>query len=126
MVSDLSKLPGPQRKVAAKVLYNEGYTLREIEEIVGYDHTYIADLAKLDTPEKLEGFEKRLINIFQQTENRIAAKSLKRIEERIPYAKIDEALDVYKAMRGKESPIISQQFNKFEVVNQDGKQIDIK
>jgi hypothetical protein len=126
MTSDLSKLPPPQRKVAAKVLWEEGYTLRQIEDIVGYDHSYIADLAKLDTPEKLEGFEKRLLDIFRHTENRVAAKSLKRIEEKIPFAQIDEALDVYKAMRGKETAIISQQFNKFEVVNQDGAQIDIK
>jgi hypothetical protein len=100
-MDDLKELPPLEKKVATKVLSNEGYSLRNIEEILGVDHVTAGRYAKLETPQELEQFETKLTNVFRQTEHRVAAKALKRIEERIDYSRINEALDVYRELRVK-------------------------
>lgn len=101
MTDDLKTLPPKEKRVASKVLINEGYSTREVEEILGVDHSSVSRYAKQDTPEELQQFETKLINIFRQTEHRIAAKALRRLESTIDRARINEALEVYKEMKGK-------------------------
>ena len=100
MTNELKTLPKPEKKVAAKVLVNEGYSTREIEELLDADHSSVARWAKLDTPLELKKFEERLCDVFRQREHIVAAKALRRVEETVPRARILEALEVYKNMRG--------------------------
>lgn len=95
----LKSLPDPSKKVAAKVLVNEGYSTREVEEILGVSDTSVLRYSHQETPDELKHFEAELTEVFRRKEHIIAAKALKRIEAKIDYAQIEEALTVYREMR---------------------------
>lgn len=119
MTDDLNNLPPNEKKVAAKVLVNEGYSFREVETILGVDHTTVSRYSKAETPEALQQFETELTNIFRTVEHKIAAKALRRLDATIDRARVSEALDVYREMRGKSvAPNIAIQ-NKFVITRGD-------
>ncbi len=102
--SDLQKLPPPERKVACNVLRRLGFSYGQIGQIVGVPRTTAFDYAQLEVPTDpdLERFRTELEAAFSDYEVILAAKAAARIDETIARAKISEALEVYKTMRGKE------------------------
>jgi len=125
MTDNLKMLPPPQKKVAAKVLVNEGYSTRTVEDILGIDHATVARYAKKDTPEALRQFETELIAAFALKEHQIAAKALRRIDTKIESAFIMDALEIYKSMRGKGVAGVNVQVNNFQVKGANGESIDL-
>ena len=120
-MNDLVNLPPPEKKVAAKVLVNEGYSTREVEDILGLDHSVVARYAKLETPENMQQFETKLTDVFRIKEHQIAAKALRRIDTKIDNAFIKDALEVYKAMRGKD---VAQNMTQINVGSKEGNTIN--
>ena len=106
-MTDLKLLSPPEKKVVAKVLRNKGFSLRMIEDILGVSDNSALRYSKLETPEELTQFEAEIENQFKIKENIVAAKSLARLDEKIVSSRINEALDVYKVMRGKDNPLIN-------------------
>ncbi len=113
MPDDLKLLPPPEKKVAAKVLVNEGYSTRDVEELLGVDHVTVSRYAKQETPDEMKRFETQLTNIFAIKEHQIAAKALRRIDSKIDTAIIMDALEIYKSLRGKNVSGINVQVNNF-------------
>jgi len=101
-MTDLKLLSPPEKKVASKVLRNRGFSLRQIENILGVSDSSALLYSKLETPEELTQFQAELEKQFTIREDIVAAKALSRIDNKMATARINEALDVYKVMRGKE------------------------
>lgn len=116
---ELKKLTKPEKKVAAKVMKEEGYSLREIEDILGVSDSAVLRYSREQIPEELKQFEATLKSMFEDKERILAAKAFRRVDNRIDYAQIMDAWQIYKDLRGKgASPQILQQINanKLEVV----------
>lgn len=111
MENDLTKLPKPEKKVISKVLSEKGMTLREIGLLLGCSDATAMRYAQAETPEKLKQFEAEIEQQFKTKEDVVAAKALARLDEKIASSRINEALEVYKAMREKPIPSVLQQFN---------------
>lgn len=112
MIEELAQLPPPEKKVVAKVLYRRGYSTREIEDILeGVSDSSVLRYAEMETPDELKQFEAKIEQSFADRELRVAAKSLRRIEDKIPSAQIKDALAVYQAMRNKPNAQIAIQNN---------------
>lgn len=101
-MDNLKDLPKHQKKVTAKVLVQEGYSLREVEDILGISDSSASRYAQEETPENLKEFEAKIAKVFRVHEHRIAAKALRRLDDIVPRARVNEALDVYKVMTGKD------------------------
>lgn len=128
MTDNLKLLPPPEKKVVAKVLVNEGFSTRDVEEILGVDHTSVSRYAKKDTPEELRRFETELIAVFTIKEHQIAAKALRRLDTKIDSAMIMDALEIYKSMRGKgvAGQNIALQFNtNYSIKGANGEPVDL-
>lgn len=120
MSEDVKRLGKPKKKVVAKVLVEEGLSLREAASVLGLSKDTIARYAKEEVPDKLGQFETRIKEAFGVKEQVVAAKALARIDERIATAKISEALEVYKTMMGKgqdKGPVVPIQIN--NLINED-------
>lgn len=108
MIDSLKELPSIEKKVAAKVLYHRGFSLRQVEKILGVSDSSVLLYSKLETPEELKQFQADLELQFKDKEQIVAAKALARMDEKISTAKITEALDIYKVMSGRDNNIAVQ------------------
>lgn len=99
-MDNLKQLPKPEKQVVAKVLVDKGFSLREVERILGVSDSSVLKYSKLETPEELKQFQAELEVQFKTKESIVAAKALAVMDEKITRARISEALEVYKAMRG--------------------------
>lgn len=101
-MKDLKELPAPEKKVVAKVMTEQGFSSRKIEEITGIDHATVARYAKEQTPDDMIQFETEFAGIVRDKKNKILYKGLDRIEALIPQeAKISEVVKAIETVEGK-------------------------
>jgi predicted transcriptional regulator len=103
LMTNLKLLPKPEKKVVAKVLTGKGFSLRMIGEMLGVSKDTVSRYSDNPTPDELIQFETEIESHFKIKENIVAAKALARMDEKMTTSRINEALDVYKVMRGKET-----------------------
>lgn len=84
MPDNLKLLPPPEKKVAAKVLYNMGWSSRQIEQWIGVDNVTVTRYKDLPTPEELQQFETEFTSVIQSEKKRGIALGIKRLNELIP------------------------------------------
>ncbi len=107
-MTDLKLLPSGEKKVVAKVLRERGFSLRQIEKILGVSDSSVLLYSKLETPDELKQFEAEIEKQFSIKENIIAAKALARMDQKITTAKISEALEVYKTIKSRGTTVAVQ------------------
>lgn len=114
-MKDLKALPTPEKKVAAKVLVEKGYSVRQAEEILGVDFTTVSRYAKEETPEELQRFATILHNAIDEKKNKILVKGLDRLNTLVPNeTKISEVVKALEYVEGKNesgNPSIAVQVN---------------
>lgn len=100
-MTDLKLLSPPEKKVISKVLKNKGFSLRMIASLLDVSPATAMRYSDNPTPEELKQFETEIQEHFSIKEEVVAAKALARMDEKMATSRINEALDVYKVMRGK-------------------------
>lgn len=111
MPNDLKLLPPPEKKVACSVLQKLGFSYRQIGEIAGVSKDSAQRYAVVPIPDDMRQFETNLNLAFKDFENVLAAKAMTRMDETIARARIGEALEVYKAMKGEKASATNVQIN---------------
>lgn len=107
-MKDLKTLPTPEKKVAAKVLTEQGYVSRTIEKILGVDHSTVTRYAQEPTPEELQQFATKFAGIVQEKKNKILFKGLDRIEALIPEEKrISEVVKAVEYVEGRQDGAVN-------------------
>lgn len=84
MTDDLTQLPPPEKKVAAKVLYCMGWGSRKIEEWLGIDHSTVIRYANEAIPDEMRQFATEFEAAIQDMKREGLAKVYLRILELIP------------------------------------------
>lgn len=98
---EFKELPPPEQKVAAKALYNLGWSTRKIESWTGIDHATASRYAKLPTPEALQQFETEFQLAIKDQKAEALTMILKRIKELIPKEeKLDQLVKAGEFMEG--------------------------
>lgn len=101
-MKDLKQLPPPEQKVVAKVMTEQGFSSRKIEELTGIDHVTVTRYAQEPTPDELKQFETQFTCIITDKKNKILYKGLDRIEALIPQeTKISEVVKAIEMVEGK-------------------------
>ena len=97
------------QKVAAKVLHDNGYVDRKIEEILGIDHVTAWRASQQATPEELKQFETDF-NIWIKEKKQMGMVAVqKRLLELIPKEKrIDQVVKAGEFFEGKSQTLIQQ------------------
>lgn len=100
----MNELSTPQRKVAAKVLRQNGYSTREIEEWLGISDTTVLRAEKEPTNEEMKQFEALFKEAVLQKKQEGLGMVLKRMQEIVPkYPRLDhlvKAAEYFEGIRG--------------------------
>lgn len=92
----------PQKRVAAKVLRETGYSSREIERWLGISDTAALAASKVATPDELAQFEAEFKIAVQQKKVEGLGMVLKRIQEVVPkYQRLDHLVKAAEYFEGK-------------------------
>ena len=112
MTDNLRELPPPEKKVAAKELILNGYSLRQVEGILGIDKDTASRYANQETPEDLRQFETIFKNYIQEQKQKGIDIVYKRLLELLPRERrIDQVVKAGEYLEGKNNPQTLQQFN---------------
>ena len=106
MNKDLKLLAPPEKKVAAKVLYDMGWSTRKIEGWLGVDYSIVSRYVKTPTPDELQQFATDFTIAIQSEKKRGIALGIKRLNELIPKERrIDPLVKGLEYLEGKQSGI---------------------
>lgn len=104
MADELKLLPPPEKRVAAKVLIEKGYSARRLEELLGEDHVTLWRAAHEATPEELKQFETDFRLAIEQLKCQGIALVQKRLLELIPKERrIDQVVKAGEYLEGRKS-----------------------
>lgn len=118
MENDISKLPPPKKKVAAKVLYRNGWGSRIVGEWLGVSKDTVIRSRKIPTPENLRQFETDLEAVIKDMKLEARALLHKRIIELIPKEKrLDHLVRVGEFLEGKPAMQQNNQYNGYNFAN---------
>lgn len=110
-MDDLKLLPPPEKKVAAKVLIENGYSLRKAEEILGMDKDTVNRYAKQPTPDEMRQFEALFSNYIKENKQKGLRLVYQRILELIPKErKIDQIVKAGEFLEGKVNEAVGMFF----------------
>lgn len=99
-MNDLA-LSKPQKKVAAKVLRETGYTAREIERWLGISDNTALRAAKEPIPEELTQFEAEFKKAVEEKKKEGLGMVMKRIQEIVPkYPRLDHLVKAAEYFEG--------------------------
>ncbi len=99
---ELQMLPAPELKVAAKLLIENGYTSRKVENILGIDHSTATLYAKQEIPEELIEFSTIFNNYIQEQKHKGIRLVYQRILELLPREKrLDQVVKAGEYLEGK-------------------------
>lgn len=116
MKDDLKQLPPPEKKVAAKILYQMGWGSRKIEQWLGVDHSSVINYSKEPTPEALRQFSTEFELAVQDMKRQGVALVQKRLLELIPRERrIDQVVKAGEYLEGKSAGQPTQQAD--QIVN---------
>lgn len=91
-----------EEKVAAKVLIEQGYSSREIEQWLGVSDSSALRYAKEETPEALTQFEAEFKEAIEEKKKEGLGMVMKRIQEIIPkYPRLDHLVKAAEYFEGK-------------------------
>ncbi len=105
----LKKPPKPVKMVACNILRRLGFSYRQVGAFVDVSKDSAKRYSQVEIPPELRQFATKLEEVFSGYEVILAAKAAHRVNETIVKAKIGEALEVYKTMRGLDKPGIQPQ-----------------
>lgn len=110
MTDDLKELPPPEKKVAAKVLTEAGYSSRRLEDMLGMDNVSIWRASQEATPDDLKQFETDFQIAIGDMKKQGVALVQKRLLELIPKERrIDQVVKAGEYLEGKTQTL--QQIN---------------
>lgn len=117
-MDNLKQLPKSQKKVAAKVLYRNGWGSRVVGEWLGVSKDTVIRSSKSATPEELRQFETGLEAVIKDMKLEARALLHKRIIELIPKEKrLDHLVRVGEFLEGKPATQQNNQFNGYNFAN---------
>ncbi len=94
-----------ENKVMAKVLVEEGYSSRKIEEVLGIDHSTINRYAVEETPEEQRQFATFFKNYISTQKSKGVSLVHQRILELIPKERrLDQLVKTGEYLEGKNNP----------------------
>lgn len=112
MTDNLKELPPPEKKVAAKVLYDMGWSSRQIESWIGIDNVTVIRASEQPTPEALKQFETEFTIAIQSEKMKGIAIGVKRLLELIPKERrVDQVVKGLEYFEGRNNPNIAIQVN---------------
>jgi hypothetical protein len=114
MTDNLKLLPPPEKKVAAKVLYNMGWASRKIEKWLGISDDTVLRAAQLPTPEELRQFEAEFTTTINGIKKEGLALTINQIMKRLPSERrLDTLVKVAEYFEGKKEPTTAIQINNY-------------
>lgn len=104
-MDDLKLLPPPEKKVAAKVLYQMGWASRKIEAWLGISNDTVLRAAQQPTPEELSQFESEFKLAISEIKKEGLALTINQIMKRLPNERrLDTLVKVAEYFEGKSQP----------------------
>lgn len=111
MKNEISNLPPPKKRIAAKVLYRNGWGSRIVGEWLGVSKDTVIRSSKEPTPEVLRQFETEFDNMIKDMKLEARALIFKRIIELVPTEKrLDYLVKAGEFLEGKPN-IQNNQYN---------------
>jgi hypothetical protein len=99
---DLPKLSNPEKKVAAKVMAEQGYSSRDIEDFLGISDSTVLRASKDATPDQLTQFEAEFQQRIKEMKQTGVGLVQKRLLELIPKERrIDQVVKAGDYFEGK-------------------------
>jgi hypothetical protein len=112
-MTELKLLPPPEKKVVAKQLILNGFSSRQVQEILEIDHQTALNYANMPTPAEQEEFSTIFANYIKSQKQKGINLVYKRILELVPKERrIDQVVKAGEFLEGK------QQGNQVNVLNQ--------
>ena len=109
MTEELKALPPPEKKVAAKILYQMGWGSRKIEEWLGVSDSSVVRYKDEQTPEDLKQFEAEFEAAIRDMKQQGVAMAQKRLLELIPKERrIDQVVKAAEYLEGKTNNQLTQ------------------
>ncbi len=109
---DLAKLPPPEKKVAAKKLYQLGWSTRKIEQWLGISDDTVRRAADIPTPDDLRQFEAEFELAIKDMKRQGVALVCKRIIDIVPKErKLDQLVKAGEFLEGRKEPNTQVQIN---------------
>lgn len=103
MTEDLALLPPAEKKVAAKVLYDMGWSSRKIESWIGISDDSVLRAVNIPTPDELRQFEAEFRTAISAEKQRGIALGVKRLNELLPRERrVSEVVKGLEYLEGKE------------------------
>lgn len=102
MPDNLKELPSPEKKVVAKALIENGYTSRQVKEILGISYQSALNYAKEPTPEEQKEFLTLFDNYIRAQKQKGISLVYNRILELLPKERrIDQVVKAGEYLEGK-------------------------
>jgi len=118
----LQRLTKDEIKVAAKTMMENGYTTRQVEEVLNIDHSSAALYAKMPTPEELSEFSTIFDNYIKQNKQKGIVLVYNRLLELLPKERrIDQVVKAGEYLEGKN---IQQTLNQINIGGELGVQFE--
>lgn len=109
MTDELKALPPPEKKVAAKILYQMGWGSRKVEELLAISDDSVRRAAELPTPDELRQFEAEFTLAIKDMKQQGVAMAQKRLLELIPKERrIDQVVKAAEYLEGKTNNQLTQ------------------